>query len=100
VGGFSALPKIPQPLRNAAEKQMSVNFLAITLAKRFKSGFRFGEYGQDKGISIIVILSGVFLDEGEKNGVEGSAVVHQSAKLHEILRLRSVPLCVTELRSG
>jgi hypothetical protein len=38
-----------------------------------------------------VILSGVFLDGGEKNGVEGSHVVHHSAKLHEILRLRKTP---------
>jgi hypothetical protein len=100
VGGFSALPKIPQPLRNAAEKQMSVNFLAITLAKRFKSGFRFGEYGQDKGISIIVILSGVFLDEGEKNGVEGSPDIHLNGQLHEILRLRKSSLREDLLRSG
>jgi hypothetical protein len=39
-----------------------------------------------------VILSGVFLDEGEKNGVEGSRAVPLSGERPEILRLRKSPL--------
>jgi hypothetical protein len=39
-----------------------------------------------------VILSGVLLDAGEKNGVEGSRVVYLTAKPDEILRLRKTPL--------
>ena len=38
-----------------------------------------------------VILSGVFLDEGEKNAVEGSPDIHRTAKRPEILRLRKTP---------
>jgi hypothetical protein len=39
-----------------------------------------------------VILSGVFLDEGEKNGVEGSPDITPYGKLREILRLRNPTL--------
>jgi hypothetical protein len=45
-------------------------------------------------INSLVILSGVLLDEGEKNGVEGSRVVWLSGELHEILRLRNSPSIV------
>jgi hypothetical protein len=42
--------------------------------------------------SLHVILSGVFLDEGEKNGVEGSCEIWLAGKLPEILRLCKSPL--------
>jgi hypothetical protein len=43
-------------------------------------------------INSLVILSGVLLDEGEKNGVEGYLAVWLSGELHEILRLRKTLL--------
>jgi hypothetical protein len=43
-----------------------------------------------------VILSGVFLDEGEKNGVEGSLVVQEILRLRKTtLSLRLAPLRMT-----
>jgi hypothetical protein len=47
---------------------------------------------EDNFIYLPVILSGVFLDEGEKNGVEGSREAWLNGELPEILRLRKIPL--------
>jgi hypothetical protein len=52
-----------------------------------------------KPLFLIVILSGVFLDEGEKNEVEGSHAVWLSGECPEILRLRNPTLRVELLRT-